>query len=254
MSTKTAKKTKRKPRKTKTESLRESTKKQVFTRISPQVFMLTIAIVVFYYGFMLLNGDTLEVGILDWGFDLGYTQLFWGVLLIMLSVVLAIYPLQSLIKSKSLDDLYLILVSFPLGIALYFLVFWAWIAHFPQLNFYGTATFNWGDKFFHFLTALTLTLIMIRIFIKFDQSPYMAIFVVFSISMFYEIFEIVIIFNFATVWRELTNAPILFDDIQAQLQHELTDIIPDTLFNILGIFFGYVFSRDLIKKRKKKRK
>jgi VanZ family protein len=254
MSTKTKKKTKRKPRKKKIESLRESTKKQVFTRISPQVFMLTIAIVVFYYGYILLAGKSLEVGLLDWGLDLGYTQLFWGVLLIILSVLLAIYPLQSFFKSKSLDDLYLILVSFPLGVALYFLVFWAWIAHFPQLNFYGTATFNWGDKFFHFLTALTITLILIRVFLKFGNSPFTAIFVAFSITMFYEIFEVVVIFNFATVWNEFTNVPILFDDIQAQLWHELADVIPDTLFNILGIFFGYVFSRNLISKRKKKRK
>lgn len=241
-------------RKKKTETLREKTRKEVFTRISPQVFMLTIAIVVFYYGYLLLNRETIEVGILDWGFDLGYTQLFWGVLLIILSVVLALYPLQELIKSKALDDLYLILVSFPLGVALYFLTFWAWIAHFPQLNFYGITTFNWGDKVFHFLTALVITLILIRIFIRFGQSPFLAIFVAFSISMMYEVFEVVVIFNFATIWRELTNAPILFDDIQAQLYHELTDILPDTIFNLLGVFFGYVFSRGIIEKSKKKGK
>lgn len=226
-------------------------KKGKILKISPQIFMFTIAIVVFYYGYLLLNGDTLEVGILDWGFDLGYTQLFWGVLLILLSFVLLLYPFQHRIKSKRLDEVYLLLISFPLGVALYFLVFWAWIAHFPQLNFYGTLTFNWGDKVFHFLTTLTLSLIFVRIFIKFEQSGYLALFVVFLMASFYELFEVVVIFNFATVWKEITQAPIIFDDIEAQLWHELTDIIPDTLFNILGIIFGYIFSRDVIKKAEK---
>lgn len=53
---------------------------------------------------------------------------------------------------------------------------------------------------------------------------------------------------------KLTNVPILFDDIQGHLFHELTDILPDTIFNILGIFFGYILSREAIEKRVKSKK
>lgn len=228
-------------------------KKDKLWKISPQIFMFVIGIVLFWYGYLLLSGQSLEVGLIDWGFDLGYTQLFWGILLVLLSISLLIYPIQDKIKSKTLDEVYLLFISFPLGVAFYFLVAFAWVSHFPNFSaWWGTPTFNWGDKVMHFITTLTITLLLVRIFLKLGYSGYLALFVTFLIASFYELFEVVIIFNFAEVWNQVTGVPILFEDVRAVLFKELTDIIPDTIFNLLGIFFGYVLSRDLIRKSQKR--
>jgi VanZ family protein len=159
------------------------------------------------------------------------------------------------------------LITFPLGFAIYLLFFWQFFAHLPFFNFYHQDYITFGDKITHFLAALVITLVAV----KWNPKISTVVFV-FLILTVYELFEIVWIVNVAgayqSEWQEILpfvdvfvedlqailTAFISIEDIRELLILELVDVVPDMIFNTLGVFAGYIFTRKLIAKAEKKEK
>ena len=131
-------------------------------RIINIVAITGIIVFVAYYLMVIFDPTfTFRTGILDWGIDQSYTGLLWGIILVFLSLIIIIYPFQQRYRSTEGDRLYKIMITFPLGLALYLIFFWQFVAHFPFFNFYHTEPFAIADKISHLLLALILTLVAV---------------------------------------------------------------------------------------------
>lgn len=223
-----------------------------------------ILIFISYYLLIMFDPTfTLRTGILDWGIDQGYTGLIWGILLVLLSLLIVVYPFQKRYRSPEGDRLYKLMITFPLGLAFYLIFFWQFVAHFPFLNFYHTEPFAIADKVTHLLVAFIVTLIAVA------YSPrFSTVVIVFLAVTSYELIELVFIVNFSGLYEihyeviplldvVLEEIQIIFQalvpvaEIEQQLIHELIDIVPDSIANTIGVFLGWLFTRKAIGKRVK---
>lgn len=224
---------------------------------------------IYYYALIIFTDAELRLGIVDWGIDLGYSGLFFGVLLVIYSFFILGYQFQERYRTDNLDRLYIILAVFPLGFAVYIAVFWHFVAHLPMFNFYHSADpllAAFGDKVLHFLFAFIITLVAVQ----WNPSK-ITIVLVFLLATSYEVFELAFIVNFSGLYEInyeiIPFLDLLLDEIRAVFQvlvpvteiqevlvRELIDIVPDTIANTLGILLGYVFVRKQIEKAEKKEK
>lgn len=224
---------------------------------------------IYYYTIIIFTDAELRLGIVDWGIDLGYSGLFFGVLLVIYSIFILVYPFQERYKTTNLDKFHKILVVFPLGFAVYIALFWHFVAHLPMFNFYHSADpllSAFGDKVLHFLFAFIITLVAVQ----WNPSK-ITIVLIFLLATSYELFELAFIVNFSGLYeihyevipfldlfldeiRAIFQALVPVTEIQEQLVRELIDIVPDTIANTLGILVGYFFVRKQIEKAEKKEK
>lgn len=229
-----------------------------------------IIIFLIYYSLVLFNEDfSLLQNVADWGIDQGVSALLWGILFVIFSIALLVYPFQKRFRSKSGDSLYKILMIYPIGFIFYILFFWQWFSHLPIFNFYhidNPFVITYGDKVLHFLVAIILVLLAVKWIPKAST-----IFVVFLLINSFELFEVIFIVNFSGLYeinyeiipfldllleevRQLFQALIPITEVQDQLVHELVDIVPDIIANTLGIFVGYLLTKSTIKKAEEKEK
>lgn len=229
-----------------------------------------ILVFVWYYLSVIL---TEEYGFLqnvsDWGVDQGVSALLWGIIFVIFSILIIVYPLQNSVRSEKLDSFYKILIGFPLGFLFYILFFWQWSSHLPFFNFYHSTdplVITFGDKVLHFLGSLIVVLIAVKWIPR-----YTTIIIVFFVINSFELFELIFIVNFSGLYeinyeilpiidllleefQQLFTALIPISEIQDQLMHELIDIVPDIIANTLGVIVGYFFSKKLIEKEEGKQK
>ena len=247
------------------ESLTETYKENQYIRIVAVSGVLVV--VAYYLAVFFLEPFTIEQGTIDWGIDQGYTTIVHGIVLLAFSLFIIFYPFQKQYKNRGLDAFWKILITFPLGFAIYILFFWQFVAHLPFFNFYHQDYITFGDKITHLLAAFVLTLVAVK------WSPRKStVFVVLLILTVYELFEIVWIVNVAgayeSQWQDLIplvdvfvediqrilTAFISIEEIRELLIVELVDVVPDMIFNGIGVFLGWFFTRKLVAKEEKKQK
>lgn len=229
-----------------------------------------ILVFVWYYLSVILTEEYgFYQNVSDWGIDQGVSALLWGIIFVVFSILVIVYPLQSSVRSERLDSFYKILIGFPLGFFFYILFFWQWSSHLPFFNFYHSTdpfVITFGDKVLHFLGSLIVVLIAVKWIPR-----YTTIIIVFFVINSFELFELIFIVNFSGLYeinyeilpiidllvkelQQLFTALIPISDIQDQLIHELIDVVPDIIANSLGVFVGYLFSKRLIEKEEGKQK
>ncbi len=203
----------------------------------------SVAFVIIYFSVRLLTTGTLEVEKLDWGVDMGYTQLIWGGGLVGFSIglILLMYLLQKgMLRINEIEKIALILVSTPIFFTLLFFLAFQFLAHDPNIDLYHNLqeemVFNSGfDKIGHFLLSFVLTIAAL----KFSPRRSTILLVLLVIWMFvavYELIEIVFIYSFSDL------------PVEDWLLPEIGDVVPDLIVDTLGIALGALVMRKEIKR------
>lgn len=182
-----------------------------------------ITSVVLYYILLLNDKGTVEQGIIDWGIDMGYTQLFWGVLLIGICLFFIIYPRQQVFTSKMLTKAHTIVFGSVILFVVLGASIFTWITHDQTLNFYHNPLWDFlpVDKFGHLFWSFVITLTVLAV------QPRKAYAVILWCAFaLYELFEIVVIYNFGETE---------FDkDVVNVFASEMADIPVDLVVNSIG--------------------
>ncbi len=197
----------------------------------------TLLLVVLYFSYRLFSTGTFEVGLGDWGIDMGYTQLGQGLILFGFAALLLFYfqikkPTAFRGLFKGMDRTMLVLVTTPIALVLVLYLGFHVMAHDFNLDLYRLNIF-WGnfDKFNHFFFALVLTIVALKI-----SPSRTTLLLIFLIAAFYELFEVVFIYTFATMPYEIWLFP------------EIEDVVSDVTINTLGIVLGWFIMRKSIKR------
>lgn len=196
-----------------------------------QILLFLAIFIVAYFVFRFFSTGTLEIESKDWGIDMGYTQLFWGLLAVAYCFILLFYFKQKQFRFKETDKAVLLLLSTPIFFLIgLFLASGQFVLHDPFINAYHRPEWtSWFDKIGHFLAAFLLTIIALNI----HPTRFTIIFML-LLTFSYEAFEIVFIWN-------------LGQDAGMSLAYELDDIIPDMFANLVGIFTAFWLERKNIK-------
>lgn len=203
---------------------------------------LMIGLIIFiaaYFLFRLATTGTFVIGSLDWGVDMGYTQLIWGAGLVALCFILLIYYKQGFIRFRDLDrSISVLLTPYVFYILIGFLLF-QFFAHAPSIDLYhtlaGVNVFNTGfDKIGHFVLALLLTIAALQLSPK-RSTLLMVLLVVWLFTLAYELFEIQFIYWFSDQPYEDWLLP------------EIADVIPDMLLNSMGVVIGFLVMKNKIR-------
>jgi hypothetical protein len=192
-----------------------------------------------YFAFRIITTGTFIIEKYDWGVDMGYTQLFWGFLLVMLSILLLFYFKQVKFRPRDLDKaIFVLLTPFLFYVLVGFLLF-QFLAHAPSIDLYhkldGKMIFNQGfDKIGHFVLALLLTVAALRMSPR-RSTVLLVLLVVWLITAFYELFEIQFIYY-------LSDKP-----YENWLFPEIEDVFFDMSVNSMGVVMGWVFMKNKIR-------
>lgn len=160
---------------------------------------------------------------------MGFSQLFWAILLVVVCAILLLYPLSPL-KNKEVCRVYIYLVGSLFVFLLVGLLFFQWIVHDPSIDFYHSGILGGNiDKIAHISVAFLITLPLL---IVYPRKSTLIIIILFTIS--FEWFEFMFVGNFAS------------PENMDQLLVEIKDSIFDVIFNIIGVllaFLSFIFIR-----------
>lgn len=200
-----------------------------------------IGFVFLYYSLLISSKGTILQDKEDWGIDMGYTQLFFGVLLVLLCLFFIIYPKQHIFRDRNITRTHVLIFGSIIFFAVVGASFFSWIAHDPTLNFFHNPI--WDnlpvDKFGHLFWSFVLTLSILTV--KPRRAYAIILWMIFAL---YELFEVVVIYNFGETQ---------FDkDVATVLATEMADIPLDLFFNTIGWLLA-IFVVVIIFKRKFRR-
>lgn len=195
-----------------------------------RILVSVIVVVLVYITFVLFLGDGFNTGITDWGIDLGYTQLFWGIIFITYCLVLLYYFKQKQFRFREVDMVIILLTStaflFILGLSMAGIQF---MAHLEV--FYGAG--DGGTEFFwifgHFFGSFLLTVLLLKLF-----PSRMTLAFVFLFGVFYEFFEIITIY--------------ILNPASPMLLAHLDNALPDIALDTAGIITAYLIMRKQVKR------
>jgi len=196
--------------------------------LPPQYRKLLYGLLIFipvYFLVRLLTSGTLEVGIPDWGTDMGYTQLLWGLFLVVFLVFLLYYMKQTHFRLAELDRAHVLFTSSTIFFLIAIVFFGGqFVAHDPTINAYNVPDLGLFDKLGHFITSAFVAVILLKI-----QPTRLMLLVAFLFGITYELFELV------WIWE-------LGQDAGMSFSTEINDVIPDVTVNILGVACGYYYA------------
>ena len=209
---------------------------KALTKNKKMILYLSIIFVIGYFLFRLATTGTFEIGFVDWGIDMGYTQLMWAFGLVLVCLGLLIYFKQNHIRTPLLNRTVVVLLSSSIFFVLMGFLFFQFLSHDPNIDFYHRFNFFEGnlDKAMHLLFTLFLTIIALKISPK-RSTLLLVIVLVWLMTLTYELFEIQSIYC-------LSDRP--YED---WLFPEIADVIPDMLFNSMGVVIGFLLMRNKIR-------
>jgi len=185
----------------------------------------TLVFIVFYFVVRLISLGSLEIEEKDWGMDMGYTQLFWGMVLVVYILFLLYYFQQKRFRFTELDKAYLLFTSSTLFFLIGLFLFGGqFVLHDPGIDIYHLPGAEYIDKIGHFLAFAVGTVILLKI-----HPSRLALIVIFLFGLSYELFELV------WIWE-------LGQDAGMSFSSEINDVIPDVVANVMGIAIGYYYA------------
>lgn len=206
------------------------------------LFGVISLILVYYFNAIIINGG-IEQGKVDWGIDMGYTMLFWGIIIILFVIFILYYPRTYIVREKTLSKIHQFLRTSFLLYPILALLFLHWISHDPNLDFYhqDTGILVIFDKATHFLTAFLITAVLIGALATRQTAKYYIIIAI-LIAVSFELAELVI--NYYLYDMGFTDS---FSGPLNSLLSEIQDVIPDMVANLLGVAFGYAYIQNKVK-------
>jgi len=196
---------------------------------------------------------TFEQGQLDWGIDQGITQVFWGVVAILVILAVLSWPtIRKYFKSTRIDRFYFVLFSTGFFFIFLFVVTWQFWTHDQTINLYHRATEldyyfgreGWNlvvvDKILHFIVSFILVLFLLYAFPRKEW-----IIIAWAFVNLFELAEIMIIYNLYML--EQMGATL------DSLLYEIGDATMDIIFNTVGILAGAYVATKIPYIRKKLR-
>jgi len=181
--------------------------------------------VILYYVVTILNNGTILHKIEDWGVDMGYTQLFWAVLLVVYCLLLLTYTRQKTFRSKTVDKLITLFLSSPIFfIAGLFIFGGQFVFHDPNINFYHHPGADYLDKVGHFIGFLVITVVLMKVY-----PARFALILAIWLGISYELFELLVIWNFG-------------NDLGYSFAFEIRDTPLDIIANTTGVIVGMIIA------------
>jgi hypothetical protein len=196
----------------------------------------SVIFVLAYFMVRLVTTSTLEIGYYDWGMDMGYTQLLWGFVLVIVCLSMLFYFKQKQIRFPLLNKAMIVILSTPIIFIFIGFFFYQFMAHDPSIDLYHRLNFFESnlDKIMHFLFALFLTIIVLKTSPNRSTLLLVLIFV-WLFTLAYEVAEIQFIYWFSDKPYEDWLIP------------EIADGIPDILVNSMGVVIGFLLMKNKIR-------
>jgi len=201
--------------------------------------LIVVAIPIFYINLIFIEGTILQDKV-DWGIDMGYTMLGFGIVAFLISLFLLLYSRQQYFRNRTITKVHKTIFGTIIFFAVIGALLFAWLAHEPNIDFYNNDFWDWSpvppDKFGHIFWSFifTATILAVR------PSKMIAILVWMGFTL-WELLEIIIINNFGGTQ---------FDkDVATVLTQEITDITLDLLANTIGWLLAVFVVVFILKKR-----
>lgn len=235
--------------------------KQAFNKYSQQLqrmfnkpvlrYYILIGMVLFvcimYIDYYIKHGS-FETGIIDWGQDMGYSWIGWGIMFLIFLIAIIVYPKQFVFRKEILTKAVdVILGSWWILFAFLFLWGFQALAHHPDLNYYHAENFLLGaefnDKISHFLGTIAGTLFFVSLFYAMGPKyrytlPFVAVIVLLGTFM-YELYETQFMWYLIDANKENTSA-------FAQFEYEMNDTLYDMVLNTIGWLIALFIMRKKI--------